>query len=284
MELDQYKRPFFSIIIATFNAEKTLKRCLNNIFKQRFVHKEILIQDGGSTDKTKSIIETYRNDIDYFDSYPDKGIYDAWNRALHHARGEWICFLGADDYFLDQNILQNYFEFLKVKNSEKNIVYGINHIVNSKGDLLYTIGKHWHEVRDVFYKTMCLPHPGLMHHRSIFDEYGMFDSNYKIAGDYELLLRALKVTPPTFYPHPVCATPIGGISTLPKNNIVCLYEIRRAKLKNGMEGICLLWVIQLISAIIRLAMWHTIGEKKSRYLLDGLRKIRKLDPFWFRAM
>ena len=172
--------PYFSIIIATFNAEKSIARCLNSLLEQRFKKKEILIQDGGSIDRTKQIIASYREDIAYFESQPDNGIYDAWNRALPHATGEWICFLGADDMFAGQDVLVNYSRFLKGRDPKTKVVYGKNHIINSKGDLLYTIGRPWKELRSRFYKTRCcLPHQGLMHHRTVFDDIGVFDDSFQ---------------------------------------------------------------------------------------------------------
>lgn len=283
MEKDQSKTPIFSIIIATYNAEKSIQQCLNSILAQQFAASEILIQDGGSNDGTTSIIDAYRENIPYFVSCPDNGIYDAWNRALPHARGEWICFLGADDCFADKNVLKNYSGFLTTRAPKTKVVYGINHIVNSEGETLYPVGKSWRELRSLFYKTMCLPHQGMMHRRSVFDDVGLFDDTYTIAADYELLLRIFQNSQPEHWPHPVCQTPLGGISTLPQNNLICLKEIKRAQIRNGLQKHSLLGVKLWVGAVIRLMMWQTMGEKKARILLDALRKVRGLGPFWSRA-
>ncbi len=283
METDQSKTPFFSIIIATFNAEKSIQQCLNSILAQQFAASEILIQDGGSNDGTPTIIDAYRENITYFVSCPDNGIYDAWNRALPHARGEWICFLGADDCFTDKNVLKNYSGFLTTRNPKTKVVYGINHIVNSEGETLYPVGTPWQELRSLFYKTMCLPHQGMMHRRSVFDDVGLFDDTYTIAADYELLLRIFQNSQPEHWPNPVCRTPLGGISTVPQNNLICLKEIKRAQMRNGLPKHSLLGVKLWVGAVIRLMMWRTMGEKNARILLDALRKVRGLGPFWSRA-
>lgn len=276
--------PLLSIIIATYNAGHTLERCLQSILSQDYKDIEILIQDGGSKDNTQTIVDTYRDNIAFFATSVDNGIYDAWNRAIPYCRGEWISFIGADDYFIDRQVLLHYSLYLKQIHSKHKIVYGINHIVNYKGDRLYTVGQSWSEVEKQFQHTMCLPHPGLMHHRSLFDQIGLFNDSYKIAGDYELLLRAIKVQTPEFWPNVVCATPIGGISTLPVNNIRCLIEIHRAKKQHGIYQIGLSAIKQWAGAIIRLSLWYGIGEKRFRLLLDQVRKIRGLAPFWTRAI
>lgn len=276
--------PFISIIIATYNAEKYLERCFKSILSQTYKKFEILIQDGGSTDNTQNIINSYQNNIAYFASSNDNGIYDAWNRALPHCRGEWLCFMGADDYFIVPNIMTKYAEFLKSIIGKHAVAYGINHIVNGEGEVLYTMGKPWSEIETLFKNVMCLPHPGLMHHRSLFEKIGLFDESFKIAGDYDLLLRAIKIQAPVFWPNVVCTTPIGGISTLPTNNIRCLIEIQKAKTKNGINQANLYTIKQWAGAIIRLILWHFIGEKRSRQFLDHVRKTRGLTPFWTRTV
>lgn len=103
-----------SIIIATYNAENTIKRCIDSIACQKSDEIELLVIDGDSKDKTVDILKSYGNIIDIFKSEPDKGVYDAWNKALRLATGEWIMFLGADDYFLS-GAITFYLELLQKK-------------------------------------------------------------------------------------------------------------------------------------------------------------------------
>ena len=93
------KYPLISIIVAVYNGEKTLQRCIDSVFSQTYPHKELIIIDGGSTDGTVDILQTNNDKITYWKSEPDNGIYQAWNKALDHAKSDWICFLGSDDYF-----------------------------------------------------------------------------------------------------------------------------------------------------------------------------------------
>ena len=89
-----------SIIIATFNASATIKRCLDSIVPQLTEECELVIIDGGSKDSTNEIIDSYGDKIAIHVSEPDKGIYDAWNKGIRLSSGEWVAFIGADDVLL----------------------------------------------------------------------------------------------------------------------------------------------------------------------------------------
>ena len=93
-----------SIIIATFNAAKTLERCLQSIISQKQQEVELLVIDGQSNDETLTILEQYREHIDVIISEPDRGLYDAWNKGIRKSQGAWMWFIGADDYILPQAV------------------------------------------------------------------------------------------------------------------------------------------------------------------------------------
>jgi len=131
---------------------------------------------------------------------------------------------------------------------------------------------------------MCLPHPGLMHHRSLIKKVGFFDESFRIAGDYEYMLRVIVIQAAVFWLKLVCATPIGGINTLPTYNIKCLIKIHKAKKQDGINQTNLYTLKQCAGAIIRLIFWHIIGEKRFRQVLDHVRKLRGLAPFWSRTV
>lgn len=177
--------PKLSIIVATWNAAKTLERCLDSITGQTFPAWELLIRDGGSTDTTLSIIEKHASVVAWWESAPDSGIYDAWNLALAHAKGEYVCFLGADDALHATDTLQTLFSA---------IGDGTYDVVTSRGMLRDTrwrpthpIGTPWGEAK--LPRRIRLCHPGMLHHRSLFERFGGFNTNYRIAADFEFLLR-----------------------------------------------------------------------------------------------
>ncbi|MDA3897412.1 MAG: glycosyltransferase [Desulfobacteraceae bacterium] len=94
-------KPKISIIVVVFNGAQTLERCLYSVVHQIYPCKELIIMDGGSTDGSVELLKRYDSQIKYWESKPDRGIYHAWNKALEHAEGEWICFIGSDDFFFD---------------------------------------------------------------------------------------------------------------------------------------------------------------------------------------
>uniref|UniRef100_UPI003B58646C glycosyltransferase n=1 Tax=Noviherbaspirillum sp. ST9 TaxID=3401606 RepID=UPI003B58646C len=97
---DKKKAPLISIITVTLNAAKYLEDCITSVINQSSLNIEHLIFDGGSTDGTLEIINKYERHITYWQSEKDKGIYDAMNKAVKKAKGEWVYFLGADDTLL----------------------------------------------------------------------------------------------------------------------------------------------------------------------------------------
>src|SRR3954447_3382690 len=96
-DVTQAPEPAITIVVATFNAGAILSRCLESVLAQDYPFVDLVVIDGGSTDGTIERIRGYGALIAYWESSPDNGVYDAWNKALRHVRGDWVCFLGADD-------------------------------------------------------------------------------------------------------------------------------------------------------------------------------------------
>ena len=181
--------PLISIIIATYNVENDLQKCLNSIVLQIKNIAEILVIDGGSTDNTVELIKSNKKNIAYWISEPDKGIYDAWNKGILHAKGGWIMFLGADD-LLVENTLEIYREYLEKENSNDNLEFISckNQIVDSNNKPIRLKGGKFKW--PLFLKKMTIAHPGALHSKILFEKYGNFNPDIKIVGDYEFLLRA----------------------------------------------------------------------------------------------
>lgn len=176
-----------SIVTATYNAGKTLETCINSILKQKADDVEFVIIDGASTDNTINIVEKYKSNIDVFISEPDNGVYDAWNKALKLCKGEWIVFLGADDYYADDS-LNKYRDFIKSHNVDNvDIIVARGVLINDKGKPIMNIGQPYNW--ETFRKNSFLAHGATLHNRKLFQEIGTFDTRFDISADYELLLR-----------------------------------------------------------------------------------------------
>lgn len=182
-----------SIIVATFNVELDIEACLDSILDQQDVVIECIVMDGASTDRTVDIIRSkYSQRLAHFYSGPDRGIYDAWNKGIAVANGEWIAFLGADDRFVDSLVVSR---LLKANDkASTNLSNKVFEIITSRGLIndpqlgLRQFGEPWSWSQMKRYQKIC--HPGLLHHRRLFDRVGMFSMGIPIAADYDLLIRS----------------------------------------------------------------------------------------------
>lgn len=177
--------PRLSIILATWQAAKTLERCIESIVEQEFEGWELLIADGNSSDGTVELIRKYEPHIAWWQSKEDGGVYDAWNQALLKARGEYVCFIGADDAWLDSSSLTRLFE--ATEGRDYDLITSCGLFVDSATGKSFSFGSAWNYRRIGRRTVVC--HPGLLHRRSLFLTYGLFDTQYRIAGDLDFLLR-----------------------------------------------------------------------------------------------
>lgn len=175
--------PRLSIVIATYNAASTLQQCLSSVARQTFTARELIVVDGGSVDSTVEIVRRNSAHLAYWHSRPDKGIYDAWNQALDRARGEYVCFLGADDMFHSPDTVATIFEAAGER--EYDLITGRGRLIDAAG--AHEFGKAWNHRKVERRMTIC--HPGTLHRRDLFERFGRFDTRYKIAADYDFLLR-----------------------------------------------------------------------------------------------
>lgn len=181
----QDKRVLVSIIVAVLNGAKTIQRCIDSIVGQTYPDWELIIQDGGSTDGTVEMIKNNAEKIRYWKSEPDGGVYHAWNKALDHAQGEWISFLGADDYYADPHGLATMMATATTKRCE--FVSSRGRIVDAQGNELRRFGVAWNWQQAAKRHGIC--HPGSLHHRTLFARHGRFNEQYRIAADYDFNMR-----------------------------------------------------------------------------------------------
>jgi glycosyltransferase involved in cell wall biosynthesis len=264
--------PLISVVVATFNVVETLGRCISSVSTQTYRHKELIVIDGGSTDGTVKILEANREKIAYWESERDRGIYHAWNKALKVTRGEWVYFLGADDYFSDEQVLARVAPCLKDGPTDARVVYGRVNLVRKDGSVIGTFGESWN--RSTFFQLMSLPHQGVFHHRSLFLTHGDFNEEFRIAGDYELLLRELKSHDPLFIAAgTIAAMQFGGMSSDGGLALETLREIKWARDLNGVTMIAPLWRWALVKAYGRRFLSRLFGQTLTRVMVNGYRRL-----------
>jgi hypothetical protein len=274
--------PIITIITSTFNASKYLSNLISSIREQSFKNIEFIVMDGNSTDETVEILRANSDLIDYWSSAPDTGIYNAWNKALSHATGEWICFLGADDYLWSKDALADMAAVLKTLPRVTQIAYAQVMLLGLDDAPVYAVGAPYQLKPGERIDVMGLPpHPGLMHRRAVFDERGGFDESFQIAGDAELLMRELQRAPACFIPGVIIAgMRQGGISSKPSNILKSLQELRRIQRKHGIRWPGVALTLAMLRASVRWILWSVIGERLTRPALDFGRKVLGKPPYW----
>jgi len=179
-----------SIITPVYNRAKTLEHCIQSVQKQTYPHLEHIIIDGGSIDGTIEIIKKYEDKIAHWISEPDKGIYDAMNKGIKAARGDIIGILNSDDFCVDENVIETV-----VKNMDE------ANVDSCYGDLVYIdrndtkkVLRYWKSGefnKKKFRFGWMPPHPTFFVKREIYEKYGLFNLDFPLAADYEIMLRFL---------------------------------------------------------------------------------------------
>lgn len=221
--------PKISIIISTFNSVGTLQSCLDSIFAQIYSNIEIVIVDGGSSDGTVALLEANTDKLGAWKSEPDKGIYDAWNKALDMVSGDWVYFIGGDDVLHAPTSIDRAVDRFAQAPETTLIAYGMIRYIDATGHTV-TMGEPWEAAGPKMRAQMSLPHQGVFHARELFKRFGSFDGDFQIAGDYKLIMQSLGVVDPFFLGDVIVADQnAGGKSSLRKNRVAALMEFRKVQ-------------------------------------------------------
>jgi len=230
-----------SVVIATWNASKTLNKCLDSIVPQLTPECELIIIDGGSTDSTNNIISSYKDKISYTTSEKDRGIYDAWNKGINASKGQWILFIGADD-ILDPNAISNYINYINTIPDDVDFVSSKINYVDENGVTLDYTGKLWDYERCRI--NMDVTHVASLTNKKYFERVGVFNTDYKIVGDYELLMRGGKDMKPAFMDKVVATMTIGGASFSVKG-LKEQFKVKRMVAKMPLLLCVIIFIVQL---------------------------------------
>jgi glycosyltransferase involved in cell wall biosynthesis len=220
------EKPFFSVVIATFNVADKILDTLKSLEAQTFDSFELIIVDGLSTDNTIEVIKQNYPKCAYLVSEKDNGIFDAWNKALKKSKANWVLFLGAGDMLLPR-ALEFYFSCLNNR-SFSEVDYCSSKIIALYNEKSRIIGAQfdWR----IFRRYMNVAHVGSVHSMNLFKTYGMFNDSYKIAGDYEILLRPRSQLRAIYLNKITVLMPMDGLSN---RDSKVLFEAYRAKVLTG---------------------------------------------------
>ena len=226
-----------SIITVVWNNESTIKDAIDSVLKQDYKNIEYIIIDGASSDNTVDIIKSYGDKISHFISEPDKGLYDAMNKGIELASGDIIGILNSDDFYIDETIISTVVK-----------TFNENDIGATFADLVYVKPEDIHTIVRKYSSKDFTPHkfaygwmpahPTFFLDKKYYDMYGTYKTDYKIAADYELLIRMLYLNkiPYNYIPKTLITMRLGGVSTNSlKSTIILNQEILRACGENGIK-------------------------------------------------
>lgn len=180
-----------SIITVCYNSASTIEGTIKSVLDQDYKNVEYIIVDGGSTDGTLRILDRCKDKISHFVSEPDDGIYAAMNKGIKLSTGDIIATLNADDLYANESILRQMVEFMQR-----------NDLDAAYGDIVYVDRNNTHHItrfwrtgeykRGAFYYGWVIPHPTFFCRKQVFEKHGYFNEKFKVAADFELLLRFIE--------------------------------------------------------------------------------------------
>ena len=210
-----------SIITSVYNNKDQIADAIDSVLSQTHKNIEYIIIDGASTDGTVDVIKSYGNKIDVFISEKDEGIYSGLNKGIQLATGDIIGFLHSDDFYLHDRILEMVAEKFKQKDCDG--VYG---------DLIYVdkkdtnrVVRHWNSGKfdyENLKKGWMPPHPAFFLKKSVYEEFGLYDTNFKISADYNFILKVLssQKLKVCYLPNVLYVMRLGGMSNKNLRNLI----------------------------------------------------------------
>jgi len=244
-----------SLITICYNSVATIEDTIKSVINQNYNDLEYIIVDGGSKDGTLDIVNKYKDKISKIISEPDKGIYDAMNKGIKMATGEIVGILNSDDFYKNNSVIKNIISEFEKNNIEA--CYGdIEYIDRGNIDKVVRIWKAGEYKKEKLNSGWIMPHPAFFVKKEIYDKYGLFNLDFRIAADYELMLRFL----------------LKGIRVKYINNI--LVSMREGgfsgqsykQRKNGWDELKRAWVINNLSVPKFLIIRRVLSKIKQYFV------------------
>jgi glycosyltransferase involved in cell wall biosynthesis len=242
--------PLISIITISFNSQETIRDAIESVLSQDYGNIEYLIIDGASTDNTPEIIKTYRDHIAILVSEPDNGIYDAMNKGIRLSHGEVVGFLNSDDILANPHVISSIARR-----------FYTNEVDATYGDLVYVdrlntdkVVRYWRPGNivesDIKY-AVHPPHPTFYVRKNILDKCGLFDTQYSIAADVDLMIRLLGRCQirADYIPEILVKMRMGGVTNKNLCNIMRQnIEIRKSLKANKQDSNLFMFVMKKLAS------------------------------------
>lgn len=177
----------FKVTVITINLNNALglQKTIQSVFRQTYRNVEYIVIDGGSIDDSIRVVEENKENINYWISEPDSGVYSAMNKGIIYAKGEYFLFLNSGDYFINENVLEN----IAKEIDGTDLIYGNIKLVESSGKSW--IGVYPRKLSIKHFFAGSLPHPATFIKKSLFEKEGSYDEKLKICGDWKFFLNSI---------------------------------------------------------------------------------------------
>lgn len=185
----------FSIITINYNNAQGLLKTISSIEKQTFRNFEYIVIDGGSNDKSIDIIKDNHSTVNYWCSEKDNGIYDAQNKGIDKASGEYLVFMNSGDCFTDNYVLEKVADYID-KNKGYKLYYGNTNLVELDGEKRFLAPPQTLDINFFFFAT--LNHQSCFIHSSLFNVYGNYNILYKLGADYDFFFKVFLKEPQAY--------------------------------------------------------------------------------------
>lgn len=217
--------PKISIVTICLNEKDTIEDTFLSILKQSYKNIEMVVIDGGSTDGTLDIIKKYQDKIAYFVSEPDSGLYNAMNRAIDAASGDFVYFLNANDTLFDKFILTKVAKCIN-DNPDARFIFGDIRYLKPNGDLFLDLIEYNNQEKNLLFIKQNLCHQAIFYDRTLFDDFGKYSEKLKIHSDTKFNIECLFVhkVKTVYIPTIIANFRWGGLSSCKKNENLSGYE------------------------------------------------------------
>ena len=265
-----------SVIVAVRNGAATLHQCLDSALAQTGCRIEIIVVDAMSEDGTEDIVRSFGSNITSYVRERDDGIYDAWNKALHLAQGSWCTFLGADDYFLAEDALEQLMRCAEAAGPRPAFAHG--GILRTGGASEFVIHPDPADVRRHLRSGRMLPHQGFLHCTQALRDVGGFDAAFRVLGDLDAALRLLQAKQAVRCPSVVVAMRIGGISTAwESQRLMATEKFRLLRRERGMMFAVQFYVLsrsmQIVGRSVETLLTQLMGSQRGTRLILRIRSV-----------
>lgn len=226
-----------SIITITYNSAATLEETMLSVIGQTYTNIEYILVDGQSTDGTLQIIEKYKNKISKVVSEKDKGLYDALNKGIDMATGDIIGILHSDDFYLNKHVIQKYADTFSETGSAS-VYADLYYVDKTNTDKIIRKWKSGEFKARSFLNGWMPPHPTFFVKKEMYERFGKFNTAFKSAADYELMLRFIEKNKISisYLPEYTIKMRVGGKSNVSlQNRLNANIEDRKAWELNGLK-------------------------------------------------